>query len=167
MFKQYLINFLFFVLPPTRCFRIKRSLARWAGVIVGDEVCINGHTCLFGQGEVSIGDGTWIGLKNTFYRTNVASIKIGKKCDIGPEVAFVTGSHEIGAGSRRAGKGVGGDIVIEDGCWIGARVTILGNVTISEGSIIAAGAVVCKDVPGNSLYAGVPAVYKRSLNEYG
>lgn len=167
MFKRYLINFFIFVLPPTRCFGIKRSVARWAGIDIGDGVCINGHTLFFGEGNISIGRDSWIGLKNTFYRTNEASIKIGKNCAFGPEVAFVPGSHEIGDMYRRAGKGICADIVIEDGCWIGARVTILGGVVISKGSIIAAGSVVCKDVAENSLSAGVPAVLKRVLNENG
>ncbi len=165
MFKRHFLNILLFLLPPTRSFGIKRFLARWAGIKVGDRVCINGHTWFFGEGEISIGSDSWIGLKNTFYRTNAASIQIGKNCAIGPDVAFVPGSHEVGGELRRAGKGVGGNIVVEDGCWIGARVTILGGVTISKGSIIAAGAVVCRNVPENSLYAGVPAVLKRTLSE--
>ena len=167
MFRRYLINIIFFILPATRCFAIKRSIARWAGITVGKDVCINGYTCFFGNGTVTIGDYSWIGLKNTFYRTGEAAIKIGKNCAFGPEVAFVPGSHEIGDKLRRAGKGKGGDIVVEDGCWIGARVTILGGVTISRGSVIAAGAVVCKDVEENSLSAGVPAVHKKLLNKNG
>jgi len=163
MFKRYIINLMLSVLPPTRCFGIKRSIVKWGGYIVGDGVCINGFTQLFGKGEISIGSNTWVGLKNSFYCTEKAVIKIGKNCDIGPDVAFVTGSHEIGGPNRRAGMGIGGDIMIEDGCWIGARVTILGNVTISKGSIIAAGSVVRESALGNSLYAGVPAVLKRDL----
>lgn len=163
--KYYLLNFCLRLLPPTRFFRFKRCLAKWAGMIVADGVSICGHTSFFGKGRVSIGNNTWIGLKNTFYCTQLAEISIGSNCDIGPDVAFVPGSHEIGSNDRRAGKGSGADIVIEDGCWIGARVTILGGVRVAKGAIIGAGAVVCKDVPADSIYAGVPAVFKRALNE--
>lgn len=135
------------------------------GLDVAEGVCLNGHTCFFGQGQISIGRNTWIGLKNTFYCTQLAEIRIGENCDIGPEVSFVPGSHEIGSHDRRAGKGSGGNIVIEDGCWIGARVTILGGVTIAKGAVIGAGALVNKDVPADTIYAGVPAVFKRALND--
>jgi len=164
MFKRYLLNLLLFLLPPTRFFGVKRIFARWAGINIGNKVSINGYTSFFGDGAVFIDDNSWIGLKNTFYRTTSASIKIGKNCDIGPEVTFVTGSHEIGDENRRAGIGIGQDIIIGDGCWVGARVTIIGGVTISKGSIIGAGAVVCSDVPENCLYAGVPAKFVRKLN---
>ena len=48
-------------------------------------------------------------------------------------------------------------IVIEDDVWIGASATVLGGVTIGEGAIIGAGAVVTRDVPPGETYAGVPA----------
>jgi acetyltransferase-like isoleucine patch superfamily enzyme len=48
-------------------------------------------------------------------------------------------------------------IEIEDDCWLGARVTVLGGVTIGRGSVIAAGSVVTRDVPPYSIVAGVPA----------
>lgn len=164
MVKRYLLNMLLYLLPPTRCFGVKRIIARWAGIYIENGVCINGQTCFFGEGKVSIGGNTWIGIKSTFYRTTDASIIIGKNCDIGPEVSFITGTHEIGDQYRRAGKGLGRDIIIGDGCWIGARVTIIGGVSISKGTIIGAGAVVCDDVQENSLYAGVPARLIRTLD---
>ncbi|MNG32136.1 Virginiamycin A acetyltransferase [compost metagenome] len=48
-------------------------------------------------------------------------------------------------------------ITIEDDCWIGSNVTILDGVTIGTGSVVAAGAVVTKDVPPYSVVGGVPA----------
>jgi len=140
-------------------------MALRCGIRIGDGACINGRTGFFGSGMVEIGRGSWIGLNNSFYTTRLASISIGANCDIGPDVAFIPGSHAIGSNIRRAGTGKGGDIIIEDGCWIGARVTILGGVRIASGSIVGAGALVNKDVPGNSIYTGVPATLKRTLND--
>lgn len=57
-------------------------------------------------------------------------------------------------------------IRIEDGCWIGANVTILPGVTIKAGTVIAAGAVVIHDCDENALYGGVPAKKIRDLQEY-
>jgi maltose O-acetyltransferase len=54
-------------------------------------------------------------------------------------------------------------VSIEDGAWIAARVTILPGVTIGRGTVVAAGAVVTRDVPPNTLAAGVPARVKREL----
>lgn len=52
-------------------------------------------------------------------------------------------------------------IVIEDDVWIGAGAKVLKGVTIGKGSVISAGSVVTKDVPRNTLVAGVPAIVKR------
>ncbi len=160
---RYILNICLRWLPPTRFFGVKRHLANTIGINVDDGVCINGYTCFFGRGKVFIGRDTWIGLRNAFYCTQLAEIRIGANCDIGPDVAFVPGTHQTGSHERRAGKGAGGNIVIEDGCWIGARVTILGGVTIGNSSIIGAGSLVNKDVPANTIYAGVPAKLIRPL----
>jgi maltose O-acetyltransferase len=92
-----------------------------------------------------------------------AEILIGSRCDIGPGVEFITGSHDIGSASRRAGTGNARSIQIGDGCWIGAGTRILGGVTVGAGTIIAAGSVVTQDIPANVLAAGVPARVKRCL----
>ncbi|MHA7171699.1 DapH/DapD/GlmU-related protein [Arthrobacter monumenti] len=52
-----------------------------------------------------------------------------------------------------------------DGTWVGASVTILGGVTIGRGSVIAAGSVVTKDVPNDTLVGGVPAQFMRDLRQ--
>lgn len=65
--------------------------------------------------------------------------------------------HEIGSQEKRAGAQKYEPIKIGDGCWIGANSTILGGVTIGAGSVVAAGAVVVRDIEENCVYAGVPA----------
>ncbi|WP_060664555.1 DapH/DapD/GlmU-related protein [Bacillus sp. CHD6a] len=79
------------------------------------------------------------------------------------EVLFCTSTHEFGTCERRAGKPYGKPIKIGNGCWVGARVTILPGVTIGDGCIIAAGSVVTKDCESNSLYSGVPAKRVKGL----
>ena len=88
---------------------------------------------------------------------------IGDRCDIGPGVEFVPGSHTIGNASRRAGFGTAKPIFVGNGCWLGAKSIILGGVKIGDGCVVAAGAVVIHDVPPNTLVAGVPARVKRQL----
>lgn len=62
------------------------------------------------------------------------------------------------------GEGYTFPTLIKDGCWVGANVTIIPGVTIGEGCIIAAGAVVTKNCEPDGLYAGVPAKRIKDLN---
>ena len=160
---RYFANYLLLFLPVSNFFRLKRIFLKWVGIVVSDGVNINGHTWFYGHGKVEIKENSWVGPRCSFYTGPSGDIFIGRNCDIAPEVAFVTGSHEVGEKDRRAGKGTCQPIIVENGCWIGTRVTILGGVRIGSGSIVAAGALVNKDVPRNSLVAGVPATTKKQL----
>lgn len=156
-------NCLLGVLPVSRLYAVKRYFLNHAGIRIADGGLINGGTRFLGRGHVTVGSQTWVGPGCHFYTHPDAPISIGSRCDIAPEVSFVTGSHEIGSADRRAGAGCAKPIHIEDGCWIGTRVALLGGVRVGRGSIVAAGAVVTKDVPKNSLVGGVPARLIRLL----
>jgi maltose O-acetyltransferase len=166
-FNRHLLNLEFSWLPVFKFYRAKIHWLANAGIKAGNNTKVNGHTQFYGDGAVEFGDETWIGPACRFYTHTDAPIIVGANCDIAPEVSFVIGSHEIGNEIRRAGKGTAKSIVIEDGCWIGARVTILGGSHIGKSSIIAAGALVTEDIPENSLAAGIPArvVKKLPTNE--
>jgi maltose O-acetyltransferase len=115
----------------------------------------------FGSSNISIGAGTFINYGCMFNTT--APIRIGANCDIAMGVTFVTSSHAVGGSERRAGAKTSAPVTIGDGCWIGARATILPGVTIGAGTVVAAGAVVTKDCEPDSIYAGVPARKVRNL----
>lgn len=115
-----------------------------------------------GNGNIEIGDGTFINY-NVWMNT-AARIKIGRNCNIAMRVSFITSTHEIGSVDRRAGQNVSKPITVGNGVWIGANAVILPGVTINDGCIVAAGAVVNRDCEPNSLYAGVPAVKVKSLS---
>jgi len=117
--------------------------------------------CYFGNNKVIIGKNTTI--NGSCYFENLALIKIGDNCDIAMEVLFCTSTHEMGSSEKRAGIAYGKKITIEDGCWIGARVTILPGVKIGKGCIVAANAVVTSDCDENYLYAGIPAKKLKKL----
>lgn len=74
---------------------------------------------------------------------------------IGPKVNLITENHPLDPANRRAL--ICKPIIIKRNAWIGAAVTILPGVTVGENAVVAAGAVVSKDVPANSMAAGVPA----------
>ena len=160
---RHIVNLFLLVLPPTKFFWFRRSLLKSAGLRLENNVRICGHGWIYGRGEIIVGSDSWVGLGVMFYSHIDSQIRIGRNCDIGPETIFVTGSHSIGDAQRRAGAGTSSPIKIGDGCWLGARVTVLGGVNIGSGAIIAAGALVTRDVAPHTMVAGVPARVVRSL----
>lgn len=117
-----------------------------------------------GLENLSVGDGTSIPKGSTFYCTN-APLTIGRKVVFGPKPTIITGDHridvigkhiiDVGDGEKLPENDL--PVVIEDGVWCGANVTILKGVTIGRGSVVAAGAVVTKSFPPYSIIGGVPA----------
>lgn len=124
---------------------------------------------LKGLHNLSVGDGTSIPKGSVFYCTK-APLTIGKKVIFGPRPTIITGDHRIDLVDRYIidikddEKLPENDqpVTIEDGCWIGANVTILKGVTIGHDSVVAAGAVVTKSCPPYSIIGGVPAKVIRS-----
>lgn len=90
-------------------------------------------------------------------------ITIGDDVLIGHNAVLATINHDISPEKR--GDMHPAPIVIGDRVWLGANVTVLPGVVIGENSIVAAGAVVAKDVPANTIVGGVPAKVLRSLDE--
>lgn len=76
-----------------------------------------------------------------------------------------TGSHEIGTSHRRAGEGRNCTQKVGNGVWIGVGSTLVGDLVIGDGSIVAACACVVKDVPADTLVGSVPARTIRRLDK--
>lgn len=81
---------------------------------------------------------------------------------IGPKVNLITENHPLAPADRRAL--ICKPIRIQRNAWIGAGATILPGVTIGENAVVAAGAVVSKDVPANTIVGGVPAKFLKSID---
>ena len=92
-------------------------------------------------------------------------IRIGKHTLIGPHCQFYTPQHPMDYVERREEKETAYPITIGEDCWLGGNVVVCPGVTIGNRCIIAAGSVVTKDIPDDSLAAGIPAVVKRSLKK--
>lgn len=150
-------------MPPTRCYRMKAFLYRAAGLDVALTARIVGSARSGGYMPVHVGNATFIGYQVSLFGSTDVPIFIGDCVDIVPNVFVVTSSHEIDmVGDHVAGRGYSRPVRIEDGCWIGAGVTILGGLTIGPKAVIGAGSVVTHDIPGQSIAVGNPArVVKR------
>ncbi len=83
-----------------------------------------------------------------------SGLRIGDDVSISPEVAILTTQHDLNSAEFVL---QGRAVVIEDHVWIGMRAVVLPGVTIGRGAVIAAGAVVTKDVAPLDIVAGVPA----------
>lgn len=141
-------------------------------LIVGDNVRIDGKCSIFfaarfaAQPTLIIGDNTGIG--HHCVLTIGKKIVIGRHCRIAGEVIiFDSPGHASEPVARMAGAPPTDDdvkpVVIEDNVWIGERAIIMPGVTIGQGSIVAAAAVVMADVPPNTMVAGNPARQFRKL----
>ncbi|HEX2986183.1 MAG TPA: DapH/DapD/GlmU-related protein [Caproiciproducens sp.] len=106
--------------------------------------------------KVSIGNRSGVGVRSTID----GAVQIGDDVMMGPEVYMTTYKHCIDRTDipmNRQGVCPECPIIIGDDVWIGARTVILPGVTVERGAVIAAGAVVTRNVPAFSVVAGVPA----------
>lgn len=123
---------------------------------LGDYSVIESFACINNAvGEVIIGDHTRIGLHNTI----IGPVTIGNHVNLAQGITVTALNHNFDDSDKRIDEqGVSTTpVVIEDDIWIGANAVILPGVTIGHHSVVAAGAVVTKNVPPHSLVAGVPA----------
>lgn len=119
---------------------------------------------LYRAASYMIGDEVYIGEKLTIVDklSDKNNITIGSRVAISPGVILVASSEPNFSKIKQYVKTVHGTIQIKDDAWIGAGAIILPNVTIGEGAVVGAGAVVTKDVDPYTIVAGVPA---RKINE--
>jgi acetyltransferase-like isoleucine patch superfamily enzyme len=138
--------------PPYRRFWLgKRS-------IVESYCCINNAV-----GDVTIGDYTRIGI----HCTVIGPVCIGSHVNLAQGITVTALNHNFEDATKRIDEqGVSTKpVVIGDDVWIGANAVILPGVTIGSHCVVAAGAVVTKDVPDNTLVGGVPAKVIKKLSE--
>lgn len=110
--------------------------------------------CDYGY-NISCGERVFINYNCTIL--DVGKVRIGSNVLIGPGVQIYAVTHPIDADERRTGVEWGEDVTIGDDCWIGGCAVICPGVTIGNRCVIAAGAVVTKDLPDDVMAAGVPA----------
>jgi maltose O-acetyltransferase len=155
------------LLPQNSFNRARTVLLRSLGLRMGATSLIAGSLHITGSGPVrdrlSIGPGCYI--TGPLHIDLTAAVTIGARVYMGYEVMLITADHELGDFAQRCGRRVFRPIWIEDGVWLGSRVVVLPGVRIGRGAVIAAGAVVTRNVPPNALVGGVPARFVRDLED--
>ena len=129
-----------------------RGLFRHAGAGINVE-----RGAYFGDGsQIELGDRSGIGVDCELY----GPVRIGRDVMMGPEVIVYTANHRfdrLDVPMRDQGHAAAEPVEIEDDVWIGARAILLPGVRIGRGAIVAAAAVVTKDVPAYAIVGGNPA----------
>ncbi|MEM8863724.1 MAG: DapH/DapD/GlmU-related protein [Chloroflexota bacterium] len=146
-------------LPNNAFVRSRRTLLKMGGIQIGKATTIMGLPSISGGkngvSKIKIGDECFINIECVFDLS--ADIHMADNVYLGHRVMMITSDHDLSHPSRRGGDLTGRPISIQRGAWIGAGTTILPGITVGNGAVVAAGSVVTKDVPPNTIVAGVPA----------
>ena len=145
--------------------RVRVFLCRMIFKSVGNNVNIQ-KGVYFGKGnKISIGDFSGIGENSRLAQAD--EIQIGDNVLIGQELMVITQNHNFSDRDKliRLQGGISKPVIIEDNVWIGEKTSIMPNVHIGKGAIIAANAVVTKNVPAYAVVGGNPAKILKQLKE--
>jgi len=148
------------------CSKIHRSVRMdtppYRKFSLGDYSVVESFSCINNAvGDVVIGDHTRVGLHNTV----IGPVTIGSHVNLAQGITVTALNHNFAEKDIRIDEqGVSTNPVnIGNDIWIGANAVILPGVTIGDHAVVAAGAVVTKDVPPHTLVAGVPAKIIKEL----
>ena len=149
-----------------KCSKIHRSVRMdtppYRKFSLGDYSVVESFSCINNAvGDVVIGDHTRVGLHNTV----IGPVTIGSHVNLAQGITVTALNHNFAEKDLRIDEqGVSTNpVTIGNDIWIGANAVILPGVTIGDHSVVAAGAVVTKDVPSHTLVAGVPAKIIKEL----
>ncbi|MDD5202065.1 MAG: WcaF family extracellular polysaccharide biosynthesis acetyltransferase [Sulfurimonas sp.] len=135
---------------------IKAKVLRVFGAKMGNGVVIKPNVSIKYPWFLSIGDNCWIG--EDVWIDNLAFVTICNNVCLSQGSYLLTGSHDY---KKEAFDLILGEIVLEDGVWIGAKATVCPSVSCKSHSVLAVGSVATKDLEEYGVYQGNPAVWKR------
>jgi acetyltransferase-like isoleucine patch superfamily enzyme len=138
---------------------IVQILSEITGKIIDETVAVFPPLYINNGTNLHIGKNVFINFDCTFLALGGIIIEDGVL--IGPKVSLLSEGHPLDPYQRHSL--VPGKIHIKKNAWIGANATILPGVTIGENAVVAAGAVVSKDVPNNVVVGGIPAKIIKSI----
>lgn len=153
-----MLSLLFIQHIPLQC--IRNLYYKLLGLKKGKGTVIHG-SYLVSPWNIKIGEGSIIGIGSIL--DGRGNLEIGSNVNLSREVCIYTSSHDVNSPDF---SGYKKPVIIEDYAWICTRAIILPGVKIGKGAVVAAGAVVTKDVEEYTVVGGVPARYieKRNRN---
>lgn len=119
------------------------------------------HILFYGEGNIDIGDNSYIGDYSTIQAVKDAKISIGSYCQISHNVRIYSQSNIADTDFSKEIKVRTGDVSIGSYSWIGANVFINPDIEIGENVVVGANSVVTKSIPDNEIWGGVPARFIR------
>lgn len=156
---EFITGLLWWVVGYLPSHHLRRFFYRLAGVKIGAGSTIHMMARIYDPRHISIGSDTIIGEKATLdgrkqLPNSRGGLEIGSHVDIASDVMIWTSEHDLSDPTMRA---IEEKVAIGDYVFIGPRAILLPGVKIGRGAVIAAGAVVTKDVPERAIAAGIPA----------
>ena len=152
----YFTNMIFFktLLPFPSFFKVK--LLKLFGAQVGKSVVIKPNVNIKYPWFLEIDSNVWIG--EGVWIDNLAAVKVGSNVVLSQGAYLLTGSHDY---KKESFDLMLGEIVLEEGVWIGAKAIVCPGVTCKSHSVLAVGSTATKDLEAYGVYQGNPAVIKR------
>lgn len=144
----------FFILNPMNPFGgLKKFVLKIFGAKIGKGVVLKQRINIKYPWMLEIGDHSWIG--EGVWIDNLALVKIGAHCCVSQGALLLCGNHNYKKSSFDL---IVGEIILEDGSWIGAKGIVTGGVTCQTHSILSAGSVTSKKLAAYQIYRGNPAI---------
>lgn len=158
---HYLLNNFVNIIP---FYIVRNFFYRVSGVQIGKKSTIHMKTFIEGTypsgDRIKIGDFTSIG-RNSYLDAR-GIVEIGNSVSISPGVQIITAQHELNSSDF---KGIRAKVIIGDYTWIGTNAIILPGIKVGKGAVVAAGAVVTKDVKDFEVVGGNPAKFIKNRNQ--
>lgn len=160
---EFVTGFLWWGVGELPFHHIRRFFYRLSGMQIGNGSTVHMRVRIYDPRNITVGEDSIIGEQTVL--DGRARLVIGNHVDIATGAMLYNSQHDIRDPQFTA---IDGETIIEDYVFIGPRAIILPGVHVGKGAVVAAGAVVTKDVPAGVVVAGVPAkqIAERGLTEY-
>ena len=148
----YLTNILIFKNPLMVSYAIKINILRLFGAVVGDNVIIKPNVNIKYPWFLNIGNNSWIG--EGVWIDNLCQISIGSNVCVSQGAMLLTGNHDY---KKSTFDLFVGEVILEDGVWVGAKSIVCPGVTAKSHSVLSVGSVASSDLMSYKIYKGNPA----------
>lgn len=153
---HFVLSFTNWMPDNVACIRLRGFFVSFFVKSAGKNLKIGRDVTIYNPSKISFGHNVYVA-KGCFFSCS-GGVEIANNILFGPYVVVVTSDHSIKNNAYAWGEPINvGKVIIKDGSWIAAHVTVLSNTTIEEGVLVAANAVIRGNTEKLSIYGGIPA----------